>query len=125
MKRVDKVRAGYYFTNGEKIIQVLNELPNRPDTYLVLTEDDEELKIKSDKLYKIRINDDWIGDLGYKSESQIFKNPEFEIYLRKSGPAYQVEEHDLKNNSKKRRVILSVDEFQDYMYKFTNEVPEK
>lgn len=125
MKRVEKVRAGYYFTNGEKIIQVVNELPNRPDTYLVLTEDDEEIKIKKDKLYKVRINENWLDDFGFKTESHIFKDPELEVYLKKSGPAYQIEEHDLKTNSKKRRMILSVDEFQDYMYKVTNEVPKK
>lgn len=122
MKRVEAIREGFYYTDGAKILKIIGELPNRPEFYTALTEDDEEIKIRKEKLYKVRLNDNWLKDLGYKEGASIYKDSKIESILKKSGPSYRVEEHS--GSDKKRRMILSVDELQNYIFEKTGQVPK-
>ncbi|MFW5761268.1 MAG: hypothetical protein ACOCXH_09835 [Cyclobacteriaceae bacterium] len=122
MKRVEAIKEGFYFTDGEKIIKIIGEFPNRPDFYRALTEDEEEIKIRKEKLFKVRLNDNWLKDLGYKEGESIYKDEQTESFLKKSGPSFHIEERT--GSDKKRKMVLSVDELQNYIFEKTGKVPE-
>lgn len=125
MAKIDEIREGFYFTDGEKILKIKGNLPNRPDTFRAFTEDLEEVTIKRDKLYKVRLDDSWLEDLGFKQGMTFHKDEEKEVKLKKSGPSYHIEELNLKADQKKRKMLLSVDEFQNYVYGLNGTIPEK
>ena len=122
MKRVEAIREGFYYTDGEKIIKITGALPNRPEFYLALTEDEEEIKIRKEKLYKVRLSDNWLKDLGFKEGDSVFKDENIESIIKKSGPSYLIEERSGKD--KKRKMVLSVDELQNYVFEKTGKVPK-
>lgn len=122
MKRVEEIREGFYYTDGEKIIKITGELPNRPEFFRALTEDEEEIKIRKEKLYKVRLNANWLKDLGFKEGGSVYKDDDTESIIKKSGPSYHIEER--KGEDKKRKMVLSVDELQNYIFEKTGKVPK-
>jgi hypothetical protein len=122
MKRVEAIREGFYYTDGEKIIKITGELPNRPEFYRAQTEGEEEIKIRKEKLYKVRLSDNWLNDLGFKEGDSIYKDENVESIIKKSGPSYHIEERSGKD--KKRKMVLSVDELQNYVFEKTGKVPK-
>ena len=79
---------------------------------MAITEDGEEVRIKRDKLYKIKLDHDWLDKLSIVPEEEIFKSSDASVKIRKSGPSFHLEIHDLKEGAVKRKMVLSVDELQ-------------
>jgi len=115
MKRVEAIREGFYYTDGEKIITIEGALPNRPEFFRALTEDGEEIKIRKEKLYKVRLDENWLKDFGFKEGGSVFNNTNVETTIEKFGSSY--------SSDKKRMTILSVDELQNYLFEKTGTVP--
>ncbi|MGK7395446.1 MAG: hypothetical protein ACNS62_12795 [Candidatus Cyclobacteriaceae bacterium M3_2C_046] len=123
MGKVDNVKEGFYFTDGEKILKITGGMPSRPDTFKAITSSDEEIKIKREKLYKIRLTDDWVKDMGFNMDDVIFQDQQLKVSLKKSGPSYYVEEIHLEENNSRRKTILAVDELQEYLINLDQDIP--
>lgn len=121
MKRVEAIREGFYYTDGEKIITIEGALPNRPEFFRALTEDGEEIKIRKEKLYKVRLDENWLKDFGFKEGGSVFNNTNVETTIEKFGSSYRLVE--ISSSDKKRMTILSVDELQNYLFEKTGTVP--
>ncbi len=121
MKRVEAIREGFYYTDGEKIITIAGSLPNRPEFFRAFTEDDEEIKIRQEKLYKVRLDENWLKDFGFKDGGSVFIDADVETTIKKFGPSYRLVE--VSSSDKKRITILSVDELQNYLFEKTGKVP--
>lgn len=123
MGRLDNIREGYYYTDGEKMLEITAAMPTRPDTYMALSDSGEEIRIKKDKLYKIKLDEEWISRLNIKMNKEIFRDDKVSIALKKSGTTYHLEINNLKEGAVKRKTALTVDELQDQIARITGSVP--
>ena len=123
MKKESIIREGFYFTDGEKLIQIAGEVPNRPEFIKATTEDLEEIRIRKEKLYKVRLNEAWIKDFGFSEGGSVFQDDQINSVIRKSGPSYHILEKT--GTEQRRKSLISVDELQNYLFEKTGKVPVK
>jgi len=122
MRKVE-YKPGFYFSNGDQVLEVVNTMPTRPDTLITINEDKEEVRIKEDKLYKIRLDDEWLGNLGFKTEKVFHQDGNLKFSLKKNGPAYYIYEEDLTDGQTKKILVLTVHELQNYYLNICGRVP--
>jgi hypothetical protein len=123
MGKVENIREGFYYTDGENLLEITATVPTRPDTYIALSNSGEEIRIKKDKLYRIKLDEDWLSKLDLKMNREIFRDDQVSITLKKSGTSYHLEINDLKEGAVKRKMALTVDELQNQLARITGSVP--
>ncbi len=123
MGKLDNIQEGFYYTDGANLLEITALMPSRPDTFLALSDSGEEVRIKRDKLYRIKLDEDWLNKLNMILNREIYKDDEVSVSLKKSGASYHLEINNLKEGVLKRKMALTVDELQNQVAKFTGSVP--
>jgi hypothetical protein len=123
MGRVENIQEGFYYTDGVNLLEITATVPTRPDTYIALSDSGEEIRIKKDKLYRIKLDEDWLSKLNLKMNREIFRDDQVSITLKKSGASFHLEINDLKDGAIKRKMALTVDELQNQIARVTGSVP--
>ncbi len=123
MGKLDNIQEGLYYTDGANLLEITALMPSRPDTFLALSDSGEEVRIKRDKLYRIKLDEDWLNKLNMILNREIYKDDEVSVLLKKSGASYHLEINNLKEGVLKRKMALTVDELQNQVAKFTGSVP--
>jgi hypothetical protein len=118
-----EIRGGFYYSDGGKTIEIISALPNRPDTFLAKNEDREELKIKEDKIYKLRLNENWLKDLGFGEGRVFMETNDKKSWVKKTGPTFYIHEQDRESDGVSKKLVMSVHELQDYYFQNTGKVP--
>jgi hypothetical protein len=124
MGRFDNIQEGFYYTDGVNLLEITATVPTRQDTYMALSNAGEEIRIKKDKLYKIKLDEEWLSKLNIKMNKEIYRDEQVSLAVKKSGATYHVEINDLKEGSVKRKMALTVDELQNQFARITGSVPK-
>jgi hypothetical protein len=123
MGRVENIQEGFYYTDGVNMLEITAAVPTRPDTFIALSDSGEEIRIKKDKLYRIKLDEEWLSKLNLTMNREIFRDEQVSIALKKSGASFHLEISDLKKGAVKRKMALTVDELQNQIAKITGAVP--
>lgn len=124
MGKVDNIREGFYYSDGVNLLEITGNVPGRPDTYFALNQAGEEIRIKKDKLYKIKLDEDWLAKMNIKLNKEIYKDDSKAIVLKKSGASFHLEINNIKEGAVKRKMTLTVDELQNQVSMVAGSMPK-
>lgn len=123
MGKVENIREGFYYSDGLNLLEITGNVPGRIDTYYAMNEAGEEVRIKKDKLYKIKLDEDWLSRLNIELGKEIYKDSTIAIMLKKSGASFHLEISNLKEGAVKRKMTLTVDELQNQVNMIAGSMP--
>jgi hypothetical protein len=124
MGRVENIQEGFYYSDGVNLLEITATVPTRPDTFIALSNSGEEVRIKKDKLYKIKLDEEWLSKLNLKMNKEIFRDDQVSITLKKSGASFHLEINNWKEGAVKRKMALTVDELQKQLANITGSIPK-
>jgi len=124
MGKVENIREGFYYSDGVNLLEITGNVPGRVDTYYAMNEAGEEVRIKKDKLYKIKLDEDWLSRLNIELGKEIYKDSNIALTLKKSGASFHLEINNLKEGAVKRKMTLTVDELQNQVNMIAGSMPK-